>query len=150
MALYLKQTRNAWFEMHISSVVHVWSKKTKKYRCIPSFPLKTNRRYLINYNILTNIKHFPCWYTVISTRVEIVGKREVVWIFTQFRVFLISTSVDITVYQYGKNVLYLFYNIAERNIKKGGTTCSFRGSTCSGFRGSATIVQQGQWCPSTK
>jgi hypothetical protein len=30
----------------------------------------------------------------------------------------ISTSVDITVYQYGKIVLYLFYNIAQRNIKK--------------------------------
>ena len=30
-------------------------------------------------------------------------------VFTQFRVFPISTSVDITVYQYGKNVLYLFY-----------------------------------------
>ena len=29
-----------------------------------------------------------------------------------------STSVDITVYQYGKNVLYLFYNIAQKNIKK--------------------------------
>jgi hypothetical protein len=28
------------------------------------------------------------------------------------------TSVDITVYQHGKNVLYLFYNIAQRNIKK--------------------------------
>ena len=40
-------------------------------------------------------------------------------VFTQFRVFLISTSVDITVYQYGKNVLYLFYNIApQRNTKK--------------------------------
>jgi hypothetical protein len=37
---------------------------------------------------------------------------------TQFRVFPISTCVDITVYQYGKNVLYLFYNIAQRNIKK--------------------------------
>ena len=39
-------------------------------------------------------------------------------VFTQFRVFPISTSVDITVYQYGKNVLDLFYNIAQRNIKK--------------------------------
>jgi hypothetical protein len=39
-------------------------------------------------------------------------------VFTQFQVFPISTSVDITVYQYGKNVLYLFYNIAQRNIKK--------------------------------
>jgi hypothetical protein len=26
--------------------------------------------------------------------------------------------VDITIYQYGKNVLYLFYNIAQRNITK--------------------------------
>ena len=40
-------------------------------------------------------------------------------VFAQFRVFPISTSVDITIYQYGKNVLYLFYNIAQRNIKKG-------------------------------
>ena len=39
-------------------------------------------------------------------------------VFTQSRVFPISMSVDITVYQYGKNVSYLFYNIAERNIKK--------------------------------
>jgi hypothetical protein len=39
-------------------------------------------------------------------------------VFTQFRVFPISTSVDITVYQYGKNVLYLFYKIAQRNIKR--------------------------------
>ena len=26
------------------------------------------------------------------------------------------TSVDITVYQYGKNVLYFFYNIAQRTL----------------------------------
>jgi hypothetical protein len=33
-------------------------------------------------------------------------------------VFPISKSVDITyIYQYGKSVLYLFYNIAQRNIK---------------------------------
>jgi hypothetical protein len=37
--------------------------------------------------------------------------------FTQFRVFPISIIVDIVVYQYGK-VLYLFYNIAQRNIKE--------------------------------
>ena len=30
-------------------------------------------------------------------------------VFTQFR-------VDITVYQYGKNVLYFFYNIAQRTL----------------------------------
>ena len=34
-------------------------------------------------------------------------------VFTQFRVFPVFTSVDITVYQYGKNVLYFFYNIAQ-------------------------------------
>ena len=34
---------------------------------------------------------------------------------TQFRVFPIFTSVDVTVYQYGKNVLY-FYNIAQRTL----------------------------------
>ena len=37
-------------------------------------------------------------------------------VFTQFRVFPIFTSVDITVYQYGKNVLYFFYNIARRTL----------------------------------
>ena len=37
-------------------------------------------------------------------------------VFTQFRVFPIFMSVDITVYQYGKNVLYFFYNIAQRTL----------------------------------
>ena len=37
-------------------------------------------------------------------------------VFTQFRVFPIFTSVDITVYQYGKNVLYFFYNIAQGTL----------------------------------
>ena len=39
-------------------------------------------------------------------------------VFTQFRVFPIFTSVHITVYQYGKNVLYFFYNIAQRTLTK--------------------------------
>jgi hypothetical protein len=56
--LYLKQTRNALFEMHISSVVHIWSKKTKKYQCFPSFPLKTIRRYLINNKLNYNFQIF--------------------------------------------------------------------------------------------
>ena len=38
-------------------------------------------------------------------------------VFTKFRVFPISTSVDITVYLYGKNVSYFFYNIAQKNTK---------------------------------
>ena len=37
-------------------------------------------------------------------------------VFTQFQVFPIFTSVDITVYQYGKNVLYFFHNIAQRTL----------------------------------
>ena len=37
-------------------------------------------------------------------------------VFAQFRVFPIFTSVDITVYQYGKNVLYFFYNVAQRTL----------------------------------
>ena len=37
-------------------------------------------------------------------------------VFTQFPVFPIFTSVDITVYQYGKKVLYFFYNIAQRTL----------------------------------
>ena len=37
-------------------------------------------------------------------------------VFTQFRVFPIFMGVDITVYQYGKNVLYFFYNIAQRTL----------------------------------
>ena len=37
-------------------------------------------------------------------------------VFTQFRVFPIFTSVDITLYQYGKNVLHFFYNIAQRTL----------------------------------
>ena len=53
-------------------------------------------------------------------------KQEIAWkhdpagrsVFTQFRVFPIFTSVDITVYQYGKNVLYFFHNIAQRTLTK--------------------------------
>ena len=38
-------------------------------------------------------------------------------VFTKFRVFPISTSVDITVYLYGKNVLHFSYNIAQKNTR---------------------------------
>jgi hypothetical protein len=51
-----------------------------------------------------------CFHTISTP-----GERSV---FTQFRVFPISTSADITKYKYGKNVLYIFYNTARRNIKK--------------------------------
>ena len=32
-------------------------------------------------------------------------------------VFPISTSVEITIYQHGKDVLYFFYNIAQKKYK---------------------------------
>ena len=54
--LYFKQTRNASFEMRISSVnrgTHL-VEENKKYQCIPSFPLKTIRRYLINNKLNYN------------------------------------------------------------------------------------------------
>ena len=38
-------------------------------------------------------------------------------VFTKFGVSPISTSVDITLYPYGKNVLYFFSNIAQKNKK---------------------------------
>ena len=40
--LYLKQTRNAWFEMHISSVVHIRLKKTKKIPMYSFFSTKNH------------------------------------------------------------------------------------------------------------
>jgi hypothetical protein len=39
-------------------------------------------------------------------------------VFIQFRVFPTSTSVDITIYQYGKNVLYFFYNIGMPKARR--------------------------------
>jgi hypothetical protein len=69
---------------------------------------------------ITNMKHFFCVDIHQYQHEWKLGKREIVWttpegrsVFTQFRVFPISTSVDITVYQYGKNV---FYYIVESEI----------------------------------
>ena len=47
---------------------------------------------------------------------EIMSKHDARRVFSllKFRVFPISTNVDITVYLYGKNVLYFFYNIAQK------------------------------------
>ena len=70
---------------------------------------------------LRNIKHFPCLYTVISTRVEIGKTRNCVetqrpqgGVFSHnFEFFQFSR---VLIYQYGKNVLYFFYNIAQRTL----------------------------------
>ena len=55
-----------------------------------------------------------------------LGKREIVWkhdarraeCFHTISSFPNSTSVDITIYQYGKNVLYIFYNIAMSKVRR--------------------------------
>ena len=55
-----------------------------------------------------------------------LGKREIVWkhdarraeCFHTISSFPNSTSVDITIYQYGKNVLYIFYNIAMSKARR--------------------------------
>jgi hypothetical protein len=73
---------------------------------------------------LTNIKHFPLYQHEWNWENEkLYGNTtpEGRSVFIQFRVFPTSMSVDITVYQHGKNVLYFFYNIAmskARRIRK--------------------------------
>ena len=81
---------------------------------------------LLKFNILylRNIKHFSVLiYSYINTsgnwkNEKLCGNTTPAGrsVFTQFRVFPIFMSVDITVYQYGKNVLYFFYNIAQRTL----------------------------------
>ena len=57
-----------------------------------------------------------CRVEIGKTRNCVETRRPQGGVFTQFQVFPIFTSVDITVYQYGKNVLYFFYNIAQRTL----------------------------------
>ena len=67
-------------------------------------------------NIELIIKKYKTFSVLIYSYINTSGnwKNEKLCVFIQFRVFPIFTSVDITVYQYGKNVLYFFYNIAQR------------------------------------
>ena len=73
------------------------------------------------------IKKYKTFSVLIYSYISTSGnwKNEKLWgnttlsgrsVFTQFRVFPIFTSADITVYQYGKNVLYFFYNITQRTL----------------------------------
>ena len=79
--------------------------------------------YIYKYLYLRNIKLFRVDIQLYQHEWKL-KKREIVWnttpagrsVFTQFRVFPIFTSVDITVYQYEKNVLYFFYNIAQKTL----------------------------------
>jgi hypothetical protein len=57
--------RNAWFEMLISTVVHIWSKNWKNTNVIPSVQLKTIRRYLINNKLTIIILKFLISFAVL-------------------------------------------------------------------------------------
>ena len=92
----------------------------------------TTWNYLIVYGLYVNqssliIKKYKTFTLLIYSYINTIGnwKNEKLCgnttpagrsVFTHFRVFPIFTSVDITVYQYGKNVLYFFYNIAQRTL----------------------------------
>jgi hypothetical protein len=54
--LYLKQIRKTWFEMHISSVVHIWSKKTKNILMYSFFSTKTFADILLITNWIIILK----------------------------------------------------------------------------------------------
>ena len=84
-------------------------------------------RYYINIYIYIIFKKYKTFSVLIYSYINTSGnwKNEKLCgnttpagrsVFTQFRVFPIFTSVDITVNQYGKNVLYFFYNIAQRTL----------------------------------
>ena len=62
--------------------------------------------------VYVKFKKYKTFFVLIYSHINTSGY----CVFTQFRVFPIFTSVDITVYQYGKNVLYFFYNIAQRTL----------------------------------
>ena len=68
-----------------------------------------------------NGKHFPCFHTVIETR---LGEREIevgtragrVSVSTQFRVLSNFHECNITVWEHGGNVFYFFYKITRRKL----------------------------------
>ena len=79
---------------------------------------------LMYYKILDRFKKYKTFSVLIYSYINTSGnwKNEKLRgnttpagrsVFTQFQIF---TSVDITVYQHGKNVLYFFYNIAQRTL----------------------------------
>ena len=90
---------------HFATTVHAWFKRYKTFSVLIYSYINTSGNW-------KNEK--LCGNTTPAGRS----------VFTQFRVFPIFTSVDITVYQYGKNVLYFFYNIAQRTLTEEGRKIS--------------------------
>ena len=100
----------------------------KSLSSLLSFALLFSRCPLLLFNTSRNIfKKYKTFSVLIYSYINTSGnwKNEKLCgnttpagrsVFTQFRVFPIFTSVDITVYQHRKNVLYFFYNIAQRTL----------------------------------
>jgi hypothetical protein len=59
-----------------SSYDHVYLANSEKVREETSNSINLVSK---SYNYLRNIKHFPCFYKVIETRVEVWEKREIAW-----------------------------------------------------------------------
>ena len=104
--------------MHVSTLLKVYD---KIHNLNSTFVLLCKTRY---YTVIKKYKTFSVLiYSYINTsgnwkNEKLCGNTTPAGrsVFTQFRVFQIFTSVDITVYQYGKSVLYLFYNIAQTTL----------------------------------
>ena len=65
----------------------------------------------------TNRHHFPCFHTVIETRVEV--RKPAGRVFSRYFEFSqTSTSVSITYGTRKKNVFYFFYRLTRRKLKR--------------------------------
>ena len=82
---------------------------TTVYDIIPSLPSYHTKLNCVDVNV--TFKKYKTFSVLIYSYINTSGNWK-----NEKLCFPIFTSVDITVYQYGKNVLYFFYNIAQRTL----------------------------------
>ena len=107
---------------HGTLVSHIWKPSTAPLH----ITYETND-YKTSH--LRNRKYFPCFPTVIETRVEVWENEKLKWerepverVFPRnFEVPQTSTSVFITYGNTGKNVFNFFYKITRRKLKRGNS-----------------------------
>ena len=101
---------------------------------------------------LRNRKHFPCFHTVIETRVEVWENEKLKWehepvgrVFPRYFEFSqTSTSVSITYENTGKHVFYFFHKIIRRKLKRGNSLYrSVNSPYCSLWRMMVLLVYNG-------
>ena len=109
------------YECNYCTLITSAAKITRHLAYTVNYPLRFNQsrtRTKFEYIMIKKYKKFSVLiYSYINTKLCGNTTPEGWSVFTKFRVFPISTSVDITVYLYGKNVLYFFYNVGQRNTK---------------------------------